>query len=67
MTTYQLLVPSDVALDIVEDWDNNDLTCDLTIRRAKTRGCVVIETTDVLFANKIQRWHRCQGVHIKKK
>lgn len=64
--TFQLLVKGTEAAGIVEDWTERNLTCDLRIRRAKTKGCVVVETTDVLLARHILVWHPGCRVSIKK-
>lgn len=64
--TFQLLVSSSEAAGIVAIWEANAIATDLCLRRARTRGCVVIETTDVLFANGIrQAYPRCQ-VNIRR-
>lgn len=51
---YQLLLKGSEAADVVEDWAERNIESDLRIRRAKTPGCAVIETSDVLFAAKIR-------------
>lgn len=63
--TFQLLVKSGEAVGIVNDWAERGLECDLRLRRAKTRGHVVIETRDVMFARAIQAWHPSCQVCIK--
>ena len=63
--TFQLLVKSGEAVEIVNDWAERGLECDLRLRRAKTRGHVVIETRDVIFASNIQKWHPSCQVCIK--
>lgn len=63
--TIQLLVKSKEAGDIADDWATKDIECDLRIRRAKTHGCVVIETQDAVFANHVRRWHPGCQVRIK--
>ena len=63
--TFQLLVKSGEAVGIVNDWAERGLECDLRLRRAKTRGHVVIETRDVIFASNIQKWHPSCQVCIK--
>lgn len=62
---YQLLVKKDAAGGIVDDWAERNETCDLRIRRAKTKGCVVIETDNPMYANNIRMWHPGCRVNIR--
>lgn len=64
--TYLLLLPNDHVEGMIEDWLARNLECNLTLRRAKTKGHTVVETNDVLFANRIQQWHGCRQVFIRK-
>lgn len=61
---YQLLVDGSTAAYIVEEWDAQHYPFDLRIRRAKTRGKVVIELTNTLFASRIVQWYGAK-VNIK--
>lgn len=55
---------SDVR-SIIDEWAEHDIQSDVRVRRAKTRGHVVIETKDVVFSAYVQRnWPNCQ-VNIK--
>lgn len=65
MKTYQLLIPNYRAVQLIETWMAAELSCDLRLRRAKTKGCTVIETTDVAMAENIRQWYECQGVRIR--
>lgn len=62
--TFQLLLHRDSACAVVDDWVARNIQSDLRIRRAKTRGHVVIETRDVLFARNIQMYHPDCKVNI---
>lgn len=62
---YQILLKGHTAAAVVEDWVEQNLESDLKLRKAKTKGYVVIETRDVLFARKIQIWHPDCKVNIK--
>lgn len=62
---YQILLKGHAAAAVVEDWVEQNLESDLKLRKAKTKGYVVIETRDVLFARKIQIWHPDCKVNIK--
>lgn len=60
-----LLVNSDAARVILDDWLDSGVESDMKIRRAKTPGHVVIETHDVLFATRIRRYHPGCKVYMK--
>lgn len=62
---FQILVKCHEASGVLQDWVEKNLESDLRIRRAKTRGHVVIETSDVLFANHVRLWHPGCQVNIK--
>lgn len=62
---FLLLVKNDEARSIVADWAERNIQSDLRLRRAKTRGHTVIETTDVVFANSIMQWYPGAQVVIK--
>lgn len=62
---YQILLKGHATAAVVEDWVEQNLESDLKLRKAKTKGYVVIETRDVLFARKIQIWHPDCKVNIK--
>ena len=50
---------------VVDDWVERNIQSDLRLRRAKTKGHVVIETRDVMFARNIQVWHPSCQINIK--
>lgn len=62
---YQLLLPKDEAAEVARDWAERNIESDLRLRKAKTRGHIVIETRDVMFARNIQVWHPSCKVNIK--
>lgn len=63
-TRFQLLVSGDGLQDIVYDWFDTNQECDLRIRKAKTPHCAVVETTSVMYANRILRYHPGIKVNI---
>lgn len=63
--TFQLLIKNICAAAVVDEWVERDIQSDLRIRRAKTKGHVVMETKDVMFARQIQMWHPHCQVNIK--
>lgn len=52
---YQLLLAKDEAAAVVEDWAERAVKSDLRLRKAKTKGHIVIETRDVIFASRIRQ------------
>ena len=62
---YQLLLKNEEVRSVVEDWAERNIQSDLRLRRAKTRGHVVVETRDAIFANNIRIWHPSCQVNIK--
>lgn len=62
---YQLLLAKDEAAAVVEDWAERSVESDLRLRKAKTKGHIVIETRDVIFASRIRQWHPSCKVNIK--
>ena len=63
--TFRLLVKKHEAHSIIDEWAEREIQSDVLVRRAKTRGHVVIETMDVIFASFVQKnWPSCQ-VDIK--
>ena len=54
---FQLLISSMSARTVVDDWYESSHA---RIRRAKTKGHVVIETTDTLFAKRLLLRYGCK-------
>lgn len=57
---FQLLISSLSARTVVDDWYESSHAADIRIRRAKTKGHVVIETTDTLFAKRLLLRYGCK-------
>lgn len=55
MEKYQVLVKGERVSGIIEDWMYKG-EADITLRKAKTKGCRVIETADPLYAARIVKW-----------
>ena len=62
---YQILLKEQEAEAVVDDWVERNIQSDLRLRRAKTKGHVVIETRDVMFARNIQVWLPSCQINIK--
>lgn len=63
---FQLLVKDFETRSVVDEWVARRIETDLRIRKAKTRGFRVVETTDVLFANYVRTHYKDCKVNIKK-
>ena len=62
---YQILLRRQEAEAVLEDWIAREVETDIRVRKAKTKGCVVIEVTDTLYANHIRMWHPDCKINIK--
>lgn len=63
--TIQLLLRGEHAASVIERWWEHSYRVDVRLRKAKTSGCMVIETTDVMFASHITQWYGEVKVNIK--
>lgn len=64
--TIQLLIHGSHIGAVMEDWLDGNRECDIKVRRAKTKGCIVLETTDILYAAHIVQWFPNVKTNIKK-
>ena len=64
-TVFQLLLKGKEAARVVEEWFTMNRQADLRIRRAKTHGHVVVETTELLFASHVLTWWPGININIK--
>lgn len=64
--TIQLLIAGSHIGAVLEDWLESYRECDIRVRRAKTKGCVVLETTDIIYASHIVQWFPNVNTNIKK-
>ena len=56
-TVFQLLLSGRTAASVVNEWWETRTEADVRVRRAKTKGCVVLETESTIFAaHIIQLW-----------
>ena len=66
-TIYILLTKSQ-AESVMGEWIENNWECDLTVHRSqKTKGRVVLETTDLMFAARVCQWHQYEKITCKRK
>lgn len=65
-TIYILLTKSQ-AESVMEEWIENNWASDLVVHRSqKTKGRVVVETKDLMFAARICQWHSYEKVSYKR-
>ena len=64
--TIYILMKRENAEELLDDWMRHGYECDLHIHKSKqTQGCVVVETKDMMWANRIIKWHRYDQVTYK--
>ena len=54
-TRFQVLLTGERALAMLEDWLTGSWPADIRLRRAKTKGCFVLDTEDVVFASRVYK------------
>ena len=65
--TIYILLKKNQAESVMEEWLEGNWQSDLTVHRsAKTKGCVVLETSDLMFAARIIRWKPYERVTYKR-
>lgn len=57
---YQLGMEFRLAAHTLMLWEEGEYDCDMRIRRARTKGLVVVELDDIDLANKIAAATRCK-------
>lgn len=66
--TIYILLTKSRAESVMGEWIENNWGCDLTVHRSrKTKGRVVLETTDTMFAARICQWHQYEKITYKRK
>lgn len=62
-----LLLTHSQAERVMEEWIENNWSSDLVVHRSrKTKGRVVVETKDLMFASRICQWHSYEKVSYKR-
>lgn len=65
--TIYILLKKIQAESVMEEWLDGGWSCDLRIRRSqKTKGHVVLETKDLMFAVRCIRYHEYERVVYKR-
>lgn len=57
MDKYQILIKNMSLSLVVDDWMEK-AECDIKLRKAKTKGCRVVELTDPVYAARMIKWLR---------
>ena len=61
--TIYILLKKGQAESVMDEWLEGNWQCDLTAHRSqKNKGCVVLETTDLMFASRIIQRHTYERV-----
>lgn len=64
--TIYILMKSGSAESLMDDWLHLNYECDLHVHRSKkNKGCLVVETKNLMWANRIIRWHSYERVTYK--
>ncbi len=64
-TLFRILLKGSEASGVLTEWWEASLRCDLRVRRAKTKGCFVLETADTVFASRVIKMWPGSRVNIK--
>lgn len=64
-TVFQLLLKGSAAASVINEWWEASIQADVRVRKAKTQGHVVLETTDPVFASHIIKLWRDTKINIK--
>lgn len=65
-TVFQLLLSAHAAASVINEWWEASTQADVRIRKAKTKGCFVLETEDTIFAAHIIKLWPGNKVNVKK-
>ena len=64
-TVFQLLLNGRDASSVINEWWETRTEADVRVRRAKTKGCVVLETESTIFAAHIIKLWPGTKVNVK--
>ena len=65
--TIYILLKKSQAESVMNEWLEGNWECDLMVHRSsKTKGCVVLETSDLMFAARIIQWKPYERVTYKR-
>lgn len=64
-TMFQLLLSGHAVASVTNEWWEASIQADARIRKAKTKGCFVLETEDTIFAAHIIKLWPETKVNVK--
>lgn len=64
-TVFQMLLKGCIASIVINEWWEASIQADVRVRRAKTPGHIVLETTDPVFTSHIVKLWRDTKINIK--
>lgn len=64
-TVFQLLLSGHAVASVTNEWWEASIQADARIRKAKTKGCFVLETEDTVFAAHIIKLWPEAKVNVK--
>ena len=64
-TVFQLLLNGRDASSVINEWWEASTQADVRVRKAKTKGCMVLETEDMIYASHIIKLWPGTKVNIK--
>lgn len=64
-TLFQLLLKGHDAALAINEWWEASIQADVRIRKAKTSGCLVLETDDAIFASHILKLWPGTKINVK--
>ena len=66
--TIYILMEGIMASTLMDDWVNHNYSCDRLVHRSKKHpGCIVVETKNLLWANRIIKWYQYKEVTYQTK
>ena len=64
-TVFQLLLSGHAVASVINEWWEASIQADVRIRKAKTNGCLVLETDDAIFASHILKLWPGTKINVK--
>lgn len=66
--TIYILMEAIIASTLMDDWVNHNYSCDMLVHRSKKHpGYIVVETKNLLWANRIIKWYQYKEVTYQTK
>lgn len=66
--TIYILMEAIMASTLMDDWVIHNYSCDMLVHRSKKHpGSIVVETKNLLWANRIIKWYQYKDVTYQTK